>query len=122
MPSFALRNINAACGVMHRYIDAEGAPSREKKHHDLSRDTKRLVTALAAKGKLAGLARDLDASCTSFAPELETCPADAANVDPGSTECCLASAFWCSVNGRCLRPGTAMSGGVCGAGGTWLPR
>lgn len=122
MPSFAVRDLGDACEVMHRYIDREDAPTKGKKHHDLSRDTKRLVTALADRGKLAGRPSALPASCTAYAPELEGCPADARATSPGSEACCLASAFWCYVGGKCQPPGTKIGGGICGEGGNFMKR
>ncbi len=122
MPSFSIANINAACDVMHRYIDAEASANAASKHHDLSRDTKRLVTALADRGKLSGNASDLSAECTRFAPELASCPTDTRQTNPGSRECCLASAFWCQANGVCNAPGTIVNGLECGAGGNLFDR
>jgi len=120
MPSFDMGKINQACDVMHRYIDADqttNADQKSTKHRALSRDTKRLVVSLADQRKLPS-ASGLNASCTSYAPELATCPADSRANNPGSTECCLASAFWCQYNGVCNAPGTALSDGrICNTGG-----
>jgi hypothetical protein len=117
MGAFSIESINGACEKMHEYIDKEGSGSAATKHHDLSRDTKRLVTALADMGKLSGSASQLDAQCTRFAPELASCPADTRETDPGGLQCCLASAFWCYANGACIAPGTVVDGKTCGAGG-----
>ncbi|CAN5924596.1 hypothetical protein BH11MYX4_BH11MYX4_16520 [soil metagenome] len=121
MPAFAIGNVNAACNIMHTYIDRETTTDAQKetKHHDLSRETRRLVTALADLGKLSG-GTALDASCTRFAPELASCPADARATNPGSAACCLASAFWCQSGNTCMAPGTALGDGrVCGLGGSF---
>lgn len=121
MPAFSMSSVNAACAVMHRYIDAEpttDAAVKARKHHDLSRDTRRLVTALTDARKLDGGA--LDASCTAYAPELASCPADSRANNPGSRDCCLASAFWCQSANGCLAPNTPLGDGrVCGAGGNF---
>ena len=122
MPAFQLSNVNSACAVMHRYIDSDtttNADQKARKHHGLSRDTRRLVTALRASGKLAGTG-SLDAPCTAYAPELAACPADAPTTNPGSRDCCLASAFWCQSSTACLAPGAPLGDGrVCGAGGNF---
>lgn len=120
MPAFSISTVNSACGIMHTYIDAENLATKAKKHHDLSRDTRRLVTALADLGKLSGKPSELSAECTKFAPEIAACPADSRQTNPGSTECCLASAFWCASGGACNAPGTKLAdGAVCGAGGNF---
>lgn len=120
MPAFSMGTINAACNIMHSYIDLEGLSTKDTKHHDLSRDTKRLVTALADLGKLAGSPSELSSTCTQYAPEIAACPADARTTNPGSSECCLASAFWCQSGGVCNPPGTALGDGtVCGLGGNF---
>jgi hypothetical protein len=120
MPSFDMSKVNAACSIMHSYIDRDtttNADQKAAKHHALSRDTKRLVTSLVDLRKL-GSASGLDASCIAHAPELASCPADTRANNPGSTECCLASAFWCQQGGTCHSPGTALGDGrICNTGG-----
>ena len=121
MPAFSIGNVNAACRIMHTYIDKDATTTSDQKatkHHALSSDSKRLVTALGALGKLSS--GTLDASCTAFAPELASCPADTRTNDPGSTACCLASAFWCQSGNSCVAPGTPLGDGrVCGLGGNF---
>ncbi len=130
MPAFSIGNLNAACGIMHRYIDLEtttNADQKARKHHGLSRDSKRIFTALTDLGKLSG-GGGLDASCTAYAPELAGCPADTRTNNPGSTECCLASAFWCQSTSErgvgsgstCMAPGAVLGDGrVCSLGGNF---
>lgn len=78
-----------------------------------------MVTALADLGKLEGRTA-LDASCTQFAPELASCPADTRTNNPGVAACCLASAFWCQTGNTCLAPGAPLGDGrVCGLGGNF---
>lgn len=121
MPAFSIDAINSACHVMQSYIDKEGSGSAAQKHSTLSRETRRLVTALASRGKLAGDASALDASCLSYAPEIAGCPADDGVTNPGSRDCCLASAHFCwsDANQQCNAPGAVLNGRTCGAGGNW---
>lgn len=121
MPAFTISKVNAACNIMHSYIDREATTAAEKatKHHDLSMNTRRLVTSLADLRKLEG-GTALDASCSQFAPELASCPADSRAGNPGSDACCLASAFWCQSGSTCMAPGTPLGDGrVCGLGGSF---
>lgn len=121
MPAFSMSNINSACHVMHSYIDREGSATKDAKHATLSRETRRLVTALASRGKLEGNAADLTSTCLAYAPEIASCPADDGTTNPGSRACCLASAHFCwsDATNKCHAPGDVSNGRTCGEGGNW---
>lgn len=124
MPDFDIRKISRACDVMHSYIDKEKTTNdaqKRDKHLTLARETRRLVAVLAQRDKLEGRAADLAPTCTSYDPSLAACPVDDGRTNPGSKECCLASAHYCwsDANGACSAPGTVLGGRTCGAGGNW---
>lgn len=126
MPAFPISSINSACSVMHKYLERESTTSegeKTQKHRQLSLETRRLVNAVAARGKLSGSTAALDASCTGFVEGLNACPADDGTTRPPSEVCCLASAHFCWTDGDggvCAAPGTTRNGRVCGAGGNWV--
>lgn len=71
MPSFEMRNVSAACDVMHRYLDREpgvSATERAEKHLSLGRETQRIVGKLAAQGKIVGDPASLSSRCTRNEP------------------------------------------------------
>lgn len=126
MPSFSIGVLNSACNVMHRYIDLDtttSAARKVQKHQGLSRDSQRLVTELAARGKIDGTA--IDPQCTQYAAVPAGCPVDSPSTPPGSQTCCLASQYWCwsASGGFCAAPGTRRTVNnvewTCGARGEW---
>jgi len=124
MPSFPIGTVSAACDRMHQYIDRETTTTdaqKADKHKTLARETRRLVTAVAGRGKLQGNAAELSATCTAWDSTLAACPADDGVTNPGSSACCLASAHFCWDGvSTCAAPGAVMNGRTCGEGGNWV--
>ena len=125
MPKFTVGSINAACDVMHSYIELEPnstAASKFNKHKGLADATVRLANSLLAKDKLSGTPAQISASCTVPSQlDTTTCAADSATVKPSRPACCVASAHWCWSDkanngaGDCLAEGTVEDGAKCSA-------
>jgi hypothetical protein len=125
MPKFTVGSINAACDVMHSYIELEPnstAASKFNKHKGLADATVRLATSLQAKDKLSGAPSQISGSCTVPSQlDTTTCAADSATVKPSRPACCVASAHWCwsdNANngaGDCVAEGTVEGQAVCTA-------
>jgi hypothetical protein len=125
MPKFDIGSINAACDVMHSYIELEPNQtdaSRFTKHQGLRDATIRLIGSLTAKDKMDGTIAQLDPSCT--VPEqldTTTCGADLVDTKPARAACCVASKHWCWSNkanngaGDCVAEGTVEGDAVCSA-------
>lgn len=125
MPKFNVGSINAACDVMHSYIELEpnsSASIKFNKHKQLGEATVRLATGLQAKGKLSGTPDQISPRCTVPAQlDTTTCAADSATAKPSRPACCVASAHWCWSDkanngaGDCVKEGTVEGEAVCTA-------
>lgn len=125
MPKFTIGSINAACDVMHNYIDLEpttNGAQKFTKHQQLRDATTQLVTALGPKGKVDGTVDQIADYCIrADSLDTSTCGADDATVKPTRAACCVASQHWCWSDvanngaGDCLAEGTVLDGATCTA-------
>lgn len=125
MPKFRIGDINAACDVMHNYLEREPnatAASKFTKHKGLSEATQKLVRSMAAKDKLLGAEAQLSPRCVVPSMlDTATCGADSASVKPSRPACCVASRHWCWSNkanngaGDCVAEGTVEDDKLCNA-------
>jgi len=125
MPKFNVGSINAACDVMHNYLEREPnatAASKFTKHKGLSEATLKLANSLVEKNKLEGTVAQISPRCvTPSMLDTTTCAADSATVKPARPACCVASRHWCWSDkgnngaGDCVAEGTIEDGKECSA-------
>lgn len=125
MPKFTVGSINAACDVMHNYLEREPnatAASKFRKHKGLSEATITLANSLVEKGKLDGAVAQISQRCVVPSMlDTTTCGADSATVKPNRPACCVKSAHWCWSDkgnngaGDCVAEGTIEDGRECSA-------